>query len=179
MPIEDVLKQLAKGGWSKPPQSQSLDPNSPADHKPLPSHHDRVESTPEATSNFSQECAADGSDPYCPYHQAAIKAQERLRDLDWPFGLRVWLKSACPALFETLYVKLPVEIDRTWEPRVPLSEFQSVLDRWVQAHQEAVNLWKSRTEKAAMMNPPRTKGGTRAAQDAQSTLDLQSGSETP
>lgn len=83
-----------------------------------------------------------------PYWEAAIKAQDRLSKLGWTFGIGKWLDDASPELYRDLYVETPAEIDGMWESRTGMHEFQAVLDRWVEAHRQAVTLWKERAASA-------------------------------
>lgn len=81
-----------------------------------------------------------------PSWRAAMKAQERLRKLNWPFGLGGWLEENAPSIYHALYVDLPNEIDRLWDPRVCTKEFQAALERWVELHREAVTLYRRTCE---------------------------------
>jgi hypothetical protein len=76
-----------------------------------------------------------------PYWQVAMKAQVRLAELGWVFGIGKWLKEADPGLYSNLYIETPGKIDRLWESHGSMDEFQAVLDEWVEAHRQALSLW--------------------------------------
>ncbi len=80
-------------------------------------------------------------DPYCT---ALEKAKERVEKLPHPDGLADWLRANHPNLYREFFVDTPCLIEKLWGEKVPLGEFNDVLDRWVDVHAQATKLYERR-----------------------------------
>jgi hypothetical protein len=54
----------------------------------------------------------------------------------------IWLGESCPILYVELTEGLPNEIQRLWEAKSPVEEFQKVLDNWVEAHRTGCEMYE-------------------------------------
>jgi hypothetical protein len=65
-----------------------------------------------------------------------------IRSPDYPGGMIPWLDDACPILYTELTERLPKEMQRLWEARAPLDEFERVVDLWMEALQTACKMYE-------------------------------------
>ena len=79
-----------------------------------------------------------------PYWQRADKALKRICVRPYLPGAIQWLKRANPVLHRILTQDLLRQIDKLWDVRAPLDEFQAVLDKWVEVHAHVVKLYERR-----------------------------------
>jgi hypothetical protein len=78
------------------------------------------------------------------------RAEEALREIcnhghDQLGALR-YFRAACPERAKELEVDLWQQIDGLWDEGAPIDEFQATLDRWVQLHKEASDLFAQAIE---------------------------------
>ncbi len=78
------------------------------------------------------------------YGHLAEKALKRICVRPYLPGAIQWLKGANPVLHRILTQDLLRQIDKLWDGRAPLDEFQAVLDKWVNAHAQVVKLYERR-----------------------------------
>jgi hypothetical protein len=67
----------------------------------------------------------------------ALRLQQVLRQIcqpDYPSGMIPWLASANPERYAELTSRIPDEIDRLWNERAPLKQFESELAYLVSVH---------------------------------------------
>lgn len=103
-----------------------------------------LETALEALTAIRQEKNADsltGSDPYADRMQAVLRL---LRRPDYPQGMIVWLAKAYPRLYCELTERLPDELNHLWRERRPIERFERVLQTWVEIHQNACTLFRTR-----------------------------------
>ena len=84
-----------------------------------------------------------GTSPYAQRMQAALTQISRP---DYPDGMIAWLETGCSDLYRkltNLSEGYPAQIDRLWREQAPLDKFQGALDRWLEAHQQVCNLYRS------------------------------------
>ena len=79
-----------------------------------------------------------------PYWQRADKALKRICVRPYLPGAIQWLKRANSVLHRILTQDLLRQIDKLWDVRAPLDEFQAVLDKWVEVHAHVVKLYERR-----------------------------------
>lgn len=82
-------------------------------------------------------------DPYAARMQMALS---KINRSEYPAGMILWLETAHSDLYMELTSRIPDEINRLWNSRAPLEEFEGVLDRLVNTHREGCRLY--REEKA-------------------------------
>ena len=61
-------------------------------------------------------------------------AFEQICQQDYPAGMIPWLATANPEQYADLTSRIPDEIDRLWNERVPLAQFEAVLVNLVSLH---------------------------------------------
>jgi hypothetical protein len=104
-----------------------------------------LETALEALTAIRQEKNADcpaGSDPYAERMQEAFRLICRT---DCPQGMIVWLAEAYPRPYCELTERLPNELNRLWREHRPLAQFDRVLQTWVETHQNACTLYRTRS----------------------------------
>ncbi|MDA2912981.1 hypothetical protein MYX77_03300 [Acidobacteriia bacterium AH_259_A11_L15] len=114
-----------------PPTSSPSPPSSPV----LGSHGDEGDEG----DDIQEIVFNSGRDPYAERMQAALRAICRP---NYPEGMALWLKTAHPELYAELMEYLPDEINRLWDARAPLAEFDAVLARMVKTHQRGCTLYR-------------------------------------
>jgi hypothetical protein len=79
-----------------------------------------------------------------PYQELARAYLARICRPDYPIGLIPWLGTNHQALYDELTSLLPDEIHRRWVAKVPIPEFELILDLWLEAHRTACDLYSHR-----------------------------------
>jgi len=77
-----------------------------------------------------------------PYAVRLRRVWECLCHPEYPAGMILWLGDACPILYTELTERLPDKIQRLWEARAPLDEFERVLDLWKEAHRTGCRIYR-------------------------------------
>lgn len=134
MSIEDVLARIAGGGGSGRGGTNVLDPGDTARGGERGS---AILSLLDAkTQIWLKEISAS------PYFQ---RAEEALHEIcnhgHYLTGALCYFRAAHPDRAKQLEADLWQEIDRLWDEGAPIDEFQATLDRWVQLHREACDLF--------------------------------------
>ena len=89
-----------------------------------------------------------GIEETSPYQERLREALNRVCKEDYLPGTLHWLEGADTERHRLITEYLPDEISSLWERRAPLSLFQWLLDRWVEAHENVCALFLSqRTER--------------------------------
>jgi hypothetical protein len=57
-------------------------------------------------------------------------------------GMIIWLREACSTLYAELLERLPDEIQRAWESRAPIEEFQDVVNIWLKAYRTGCEMYE-------------------------------------
>jgi hypothetical protein len=57
-----------------------------------------------------------------------------------------WLDRECARLYMELTESLPAQMQRQWEARVPIEQFQQTINQWLEAHQAAVAMYRQRAQ---------------------------------
>ena len=81
-----------------------------------------------------------------PFRQRVQAALAQISRPDYPDGMIAWLETGCSDLYRkltNLSEGYPAQIDRLWAEQAPLDKFQVALDRWLEAHQQVCNLYRS------------------------------------
>jgi len=97
-----------------------------------------------------------------PYYR---RAEEALREIcnhgtDQLGALR-YFRAVRPELARQLEVELWQQIEKLWDEDAPVEEFQEALDRWVQLHRDACDLFAQAIEIGDAMRWPRKRRGTK------------------
>jgi len=94
-------------------------------------------------SLISTPCSLDGELPVAdPYAERMRLALDQMTLPSYPTGMIPWLDTARPDLYVELTSRIPDEISRLWNNRVPLEDFEAVVDQLVSTHREGCRLYR-------------------------------------
>jgi hypothetical protein len=81
-----------------------------------------------------------------PYQELARAYLSKICRDDYPAGMIPWLGNSHAALYHDLTSALPDEIHKLWAEKAPITEFDRILNIWLEAHRTACDLYrKART----------------------------------
>jgi hypothetical protein len=69
-------------------------------------------------------------------------ALEQLSHPDYPAGVIQWLAAFSPALHQELTSRLPNKIQRLWEARAPIPDFEAACTELIECHRSAIELFR-------------------------------------
>jgi hypothetical protein len=77
-------------------------------------------------------------DPYAQRMEAALR---KIAVPNYPPGMILWLETADPQTYSELTSQIPDEIDRLWNERATLEQFDVVLTEFLNTHRRACELF--------------------------------------